>query len=74
MQFVSTGSNYTAHMKLLIEQRQGLALRALVRLFLANKYLNLPGQEPTNGRATACGENPYLLQRLPGQANGHVLL
>jgi hypothetical protein len=43
MQFVPTGSNHTAHMEALIEQRHGLSLRTLVRFFLPHKNLNLLG-------------------------------
>jgi hypothetical protein len=66
MQFVSTDSNQTAHMKTLIEQCHSLSLRPLVRLFLSHKDLNLLGKKTTDGRSTACGENSDLLERLPG--------
>jgi hypothetical protein len=73
MQFVSTGSNHTAHMKALIEQRHGLSLCTLVGFFLSHKDLNLLGKEAADGCSTASGENSHLLERLPGQAYCHVL-
>src|SRR3981189_2318944 len=74
MQFVSTGSNHTAHMKAFIEQRHGLPLRMIVGLFLPDKDLNLLGKETADRGSTPCGENPHLLKSLTGQAYGHVLL
>ena len=74
MQFVSTGSNHTTHMKAVIEQRHGLSLRTLVGFFLPNERFNLLGKETADGGGTACGENSHLLERLPSQAYGHVLL
>jgi len=74
MQFVSTRSNRTAHMKALIEQRHGLSLCTLVRFFLPDEDLNLLGKETADGSSPAGGENSDLLERLPGQAYGHVLL
>jgi hypothetical protein len=66
MQFVSTDSNHTAHMKAPIEQRHGLSLRTLIRFFLAHKYLNLVGKEATDGGSAAGGQNSHLLERLLG--------
>jgi hypothetical protein len=67
MQFASTDSNHTAHMKALLEQTHGLSLRALVRLFiLPHEDLNLLGKETTDGGRTAGGENSQLLEHLPG--------
>ncbi|HYW41044.1 MAG TPA: hypothetical protein VE957_23270 [Terriglobales bacterium] len=49
VQFVSTGSNHTAQMKVLIEHHHGLPLRALVsRFFLHHADLNLLGNETTD--------------------------
>src|SRR5450759_842150 len=74
MQFVSTGSNHTAHMKTLLEQRHGLSLCTLVRLFLPHEDLNLLSHETADGGRTVGGENSHFLERLAGQAYGHVLL
>ena len=74
MQFVSTDSNHTAHMKAFIEQRHGLSLGTIIGLFLPDKDLNLLGKETADRGSTPCGENPHFLKRLPGQAYGHVLL
>jgi len=66
MQLVPTGSNDTAHMKPLIEQRHGLSLRARVCFFFPHKDLNLLSQQTTDGGSPAGGENLHLLERLPG--------
>jgi hypothetical protein len=73
MQFVSTGSNLTAHMKPLIEQGHGLSLGALVGFFLPHEDFNLLGNETADGGSAARGEDFDLLKRLPGQAYCHVL-
>jgi len=57
MQFVSTGSNHTAHMEALIEQHHGLSSCTLVRRFL-------PPDKTDRGSKTG-GENSHLLERLP---------
>ncbi len=56
--FVSTGSNQTAHMEALIEERHRLSLCTLVSRFLP--------PDKTDGGSKAGGEESHLLERLPG--------
>jgi hypothetical protein len=48
MQFVSSGSNHSAHVKALIEQPQGLPLCALIRFLLTYEHFDLLGQKTTD--------------------------
>jgi len=66
--------NYAAHMKALLEQRQRLAFRMLIRFRLANEDFNLFGKEPANGCALFSGDDFGLSKRLPVEAYRYVLL
>ncbi len=56
VQFVSVGSNHTAHVEALIQQRHGLSLRTFIRrIIFPHKDLNPVGQETADGDSTTGG-------------------
>ena len=61
-------------MEPLIEQRQGLPLGSFVCLFLSDQAFNLILHEAADGCGATSGQDPRLLKRLFGEADGEVLL
>src|SRR5579863_5130849 len=74
MPLVPAGANYAAQMKSLVEQSRSLTLSALVGFLFPDQNFDLLGEQATDRRTTPCGQDLGLTQRLPGQANCHILL
>jgi hypothetical protein len=74
MQFVSSATNHTAHVKALIEQCRRLSLRTLISFLFAYQDFNLFGEETADGRGTAGSEDFGFPEGLPIETYGHVLL
>jgi hypothetical protein len=74
MEFVSADSDRAAQVKALIKQGHRLPLGLFVSFFLAHEYLDLLGQEPTDGSRTPSGADPGLLNCFSVKTDCHILL
>src|SRR5260370_33688474 len=74
MEFIPAGSNPPAQVKTVVEQIQGLPLRAFAGFLLANEGLDLMGQQATNRGRTPSGDDLGFLNGFPIQADCNVLL
>jgi hypothetical protein len=74
MPFIPARSDYTAHVKALVEKRPSLPFGAVVCLSVANQELDLLSKEATDRSFTSSSENLRLLEHLSTQTYCDVLL
>jgi hypothetical protein len=74
MQFVPTGSDYSAQVKAFVKKRHSLSLGTFVSFFVPNQEFDLLGEQTADRSLTSGGENLGLLEHLPTKADRDVLL
>jgi hypothetical protein len=74
MPLVPASANYSAQMEALVEEREGLALGALIGFVFSDKNLDLRGEKTADGGAASGSEDFGLSQGLLAKAKGDVLL